>query len=290
MQTVSIRGYESTELYDCPCPLLWQQQVGRKTGASLQVTLGCSHNKCKFCSMYNYLTFQPIPLEWIEDTLEDIAEKTPDVTVVRLQDGNPLALPYEQLVSILELIHQYLPAVTDVGCSTRVTDFRNKTPEQLLRLRKLGVRQVSLGVESGDDWTLDRIEKGYHAADILGQCRKLDEAGIAYWMTFLNGAAGRSHSREHALHSAEIFSRCHPQLIGTGELILFPNTALREEADRGEFDPLTAEERTAELALFVEHLECDCIFATNHPAAAALCGADFLSRKAAIAAALRQAV
>ena len=59
------------------------------------------------------------------------------------------------------------------------------------------MREISLGVESGDDWTLDRIHKGYHAEDILEQCHKLEEAGIDYWMTFLNGVAGRSHSREH---------------------------------------------------------------------------------------------
>lgn len=65
------------------------------------------------------------------------------------------------------------------------------------------------------------------------------EAGIDYWMTFLNGVAGRSHNREHAIHSAEIFSQCKPMLVGTGGLTLFPGTPLLEEAQRGEFDPLS---------------------------------------------------
>ena len=86
------------------------------------------------------------------------------------------------------------------------------------------------GVESGDDWTLDRIHKGYHAEDILEQCHKLEKAGIDYWMTFLNGVAGREHSREHAIQSAKIFSQCKPMLVGTGGLTLFPGTPLLEEA------------------------------------------------------------
>jgi small subunit ribosomal protein S10 len=53
-----------------------------------------------------------------------------------------------------------------------------KTVDELKKLRALGMREVSLGVESGDDWTLDRIHKGYHATDIIEQCHKLEDAGI----------------------------------------------------------------------------------------------------------------
>ena len=100
-------------------------------------------------------------------------------------------------------------------------------------LKDLGLREISLGVESGDDWTLDRVNKGYHAEDIIEQCAKLTEAGIDFWMTFLNGVAGKEHSHDHAVNSARIFSQCHPMLVGTGGLTLFPGTPLLEEAQRG---------------------------------------------------------
>ena len=121
---------------------------------------------------------------------------------------------------------------------------------------------------------------------ILEQCHKLEEAGIDYWMTFLNGVTGRSHSREHALNSAKIFSQCRPMLVGTGGLKLFPGTPLLEEAQRGEFDPLTEKEMLEELKLFVENLNCDCSFITHHTVAANLTGPNFLSRKEKIVAAL----
>ena len=152
------------------------------------------------------------------------------------------------------------------------------------------MREISLGVESGDDWTLDRIHKGYHAQDILEQCHKLEEAGIDYWMTFLNGVAGRSHSREHAVNSAKIFSQCKPMLVGTGGLTLFPGTPLLAEAQRGEFDPLTEKEMLEELKLFVENLTVDCSFITHHTVAANLTGPSFLSRKDRIVAALDNAI
>ena len=109
-------------------------------------------------------------------------------------------------------------------------------------------------------------------------------------MTFLNGVAGRSHSREHAINSAKIFSQCKPMLVGTGGLTLFPGTPLLEEAQRGEFDPLTEKEMLEELKLFVEKLTVDCSLITHHTVAANLTGPDFLSRKDKIVAALDNAI
>ena len=196
-------------------------------------------------------------------------------------------MTYEKLAPILEKINQYLPQMEYIYASTRVTDIKNKTAGQLKSLRDMDLKEISLGVESGDDWTLDRIHKGYHAEDIIEQCSKLNEAGIDFWMTFLNGTAGREHSMDHAIHSAEIFSQCEPMLVGTGGLTLFPGTPLLEEAKRGEFDPLSEKEMLIELRTFAEHLTCDCSFITHHTISGKnLSGPDFLKRKEAILASL----
>ena len=253
----------------------------------LQITQGCTHNSCKFCTMYWDVKFQMQPLEWVEEDLRELAEIAPDAKTIQLLSANPLALSYDRLLPYLELIRKYLPKIEYVYAATRVTDIRNKTVEQLKSMKEMGVREISLGVESGDDWTLERINKGYHAADIIEQCHKLDEAGVAYWMTFLNGVAGKEHSRDHAVHSAEVFSQCHPMLVGTGGLTLFPGTPLLEEAQRGEFTPLSEKEMLEELRLFVENLTCDCTFITHHTVAGQnLTGPNFLQRKDKIIAAL----
>ena len=172
-----------------------------------------------------------------------------------------------------------------------MTDLRNKSVEQLRSLKDLGLDEVSMGTESGDDWTLDRVNKGYHAEDIIEQCGKLDEAGIRYWHTFLNGAAGREHSREHAVSSARVFSQTNPMVVGTGGLTLFPGTPLFDEAQRGEFDPLDERGMLEEVLLFVEGLTCDCAFITHHTIGGAnLTGPDFLGRKSDITAALRDEI
>ena len=244
----------------------------------LQVTQGCSHNCCKFCTMYKGIEFAPQPMELIEEDLREIAATTPDARTIQLLSGNPLALPYRMTKEILELIRKYLPKMEIAYNTGRVTDLRNKTVEQLRELRDLGMREVSLGVESGDDGTLARVNKGYTSQDILEQCHKLEEAGIDYWVTFLNGVAGRSHSREHAVNSAKIFNQCKPMLVGTGGLALFPGTPLLEETKRGEFDPLDERELMQELYWFMEELNVDCRFTTHHTSSLYLSG-PFLKNK-----------
>lgn len=256
----------------------------------LEITQGCTHNRCKFCTMYKGIPFKMSPAEWIEEDLKELAETDPDAETIQLLSANPLVLSYDKMAPILEMINRYLPKMKYIYTAGRVSDLNNKTVDELGKLKDLGMREISLGVESGDDWTLDRIHKGYHAEDILEQCHKLEEAGIEYWMTFLNGVAGRSHSYEHAVNSAKIFSRCKPMLVGTGGLMLFPGTPLLEEAQRGEFDPLSEKEMLQELKTFVENLNIDCIFITHHTVAANLTGPNFLGRKDKIIAALDYAI
>ena len=257
----------------------------------LEVTRGCTHNKCKFCTMYKGVKFGVPTMETIEEDLRELAATVPHARTIQLLSANPLALPYDKMAPILEKVNEYLPEMEHIYTVGRVTDLRNKSVEQLRSLRDLGMNEISLGTESGDDWTLDRVRKGYHAEDIIEQCAKLDEAGIRYWHTFLNGVAGRSHTREHAINSAKVFSQTNPMVVGTGGLTLFPGTPLLDEANHGEFDPLSEREMLEEALLFVENLTCDCTFITHHTIGGEnLTGPDFLGRKDAVIAALRDQI
>jgi len=255
----------------------------------IQITQGCTHNSCKFCTMYKGVPFKMQPMEWLEEDLQHLSRTVPHAKTIQLLSANPLALSFDRLMPRLELIKQYLPELEHIYASTRVSDIKNKTVEQLRKLKEIGVNEISLGVESGDDWTLQRINKGYTSQDILEQCHKLEEAGIEYWMTFLNGVAGREHSHEHAVNSALIFNQCKPMLVGTGGLVLFPGTPLLDEVHRGEFTPLTEREMMQELKTFLELLTCDCELNTHHTSSMNLSG-PFLPRKQQILEALQYGI
>lgn len=255
----------------------------------IQVTQGCTHNTCKFCSMYTDLKFGMQPMEWFVEDLKELQTTVPHAKTIQLLSANPLALSFDKLMPRLKLIRGYLPELEHMYTQTRVADIKNKTVEQLRELKDIGVNEISLGVESGDDWTLQRINKGYTANDIIEQCHKLEEAGIRYWMTFLNGVAGREHSHEHAVNSALIFNQCKPMLVGTGGLTLFPDTQLAKEAKEGTFTPLTERELMQELWTFLSHLTCDCELNTHHTSSMNLSG-PFLSRKQEILDALQYGI
>lgn len=245
----------------------------------LQVTQGCTHNRCKFCTMYKDVRFRPQPMELIEEDLQELSNLAPKSKTIQLLSANPLVMTYNKLRPIMEKINEYLPEIEYIYAATRVSDLKNKTVEELESLRELGLREISLGVESGDDWTLERVNKGYSSQDIIEQCQKLTDAGIDFWMSFLNGVAGKEHSMDHAINSANIFSECNPMLVGTGGLTLFEGTPLLDESRKGEFTPLTEKEMLIELKTFVEHLDCDCYFITHHTVSASLSGPNFLDRK-----------
>ncbi|WQH63952.2 radical SAM protein [Methanosphaera sp. ISO3-F5] len=214
--------------------------------------------------MYSGITFRPSPIEWIREDLMEIASVYPETSRLQLVGADPFCLDFNRLNNICDLVHEYLPHVEIMTMAARVDNMRNKSVEQLEILKDKGMSEVNIGVESGDDNTLKRINKGYKSKDILEQCGKLDDAGISYWLTFLNGAGGRSLSYDHASNSAEIFSQLHPIVVGTGGLVLFEGTVLRSEFDAGLFDMCSERELMEELLLFVENLDFDGRFITHH--------------------------
>ena len=217
----------------------------------LEITQGCTHNKCKLCNMYKDIQFRTSPIEWIEEDLMEMRDSYPDIDRLQLLSANPFCLSFDRLDKICDLVNKYLPNVEIMTMAARVTNIMNNSVEELKTLKEKGMVEVNIGAESGDDWTLNRINKGYQPKDIIEQCNKLDEAGIDYWLTFLNGVAGREHSKEHAINSAKIFSQTNPIVVGTGGLTLFEGTQLREEYEQGLFEPLDEKGLMEELKLFL---------------------------------------
>ena len=110
----------------------------------LEITQGCTHNKCKFCTMYKDVPFKMSPMEWIEEDLQELAQTDPDATTIQLLSANPLVLSYDRLAPILEMINRYLPKMEYIYLAGRVTDLKNKTVEELKKLKDLGMREISL--------------------------------------------------------------------------------------------------------------------------------------------------
>lgn len=229
----------------------------------LQVTVGCSHNKCAFCSIYD-TPFAVSPMAEIEEDLAEVRDAYPTCPRVFLLNGDAFALPYETLKAIALKIREYLPDCRIISMYASIGNVRNKTVEQLRDLRSLCIAKLTIGVESGDDTVLARINKGYAAKDIIEQCAKLDAAGIPYNFIYLLALAGHGGGEKNALESARIFNQANPTHIGATSLTLRPGSELYDDALAGRFREAREMERARELLTLIENLNIDVFFAANH--------------------------
>lgn len=232
----------------------------------LPVTVGCSHNQCSFCTMYRDVTFRVLPMEWVEAYIDQAAPYANHIRRVFLENGDPFVLSAERLEEIALLIRKKLPRVQTIAMYASISNIRSKTDEQLRRLRSLGINELNIGVESGLDAALMRMNKGYTAQEALEQLLRLKNAGFDYGANVIFGAAGPHQRDENALQTAELLNATQPYLIFTGTIHADPGCPLYDEMKRGQFQENTLAEYLEEEDLFLKNLELkDCLYFGLHP-------------------------
>lgn len=236
----------------------------------LEVTAGCTHHKCKFCTLYDDIPFKfrMTPLEDIEADLKEAKGQfrlwTPHkVSRTFLVGANPFVLNASRLLEIATLIHQYFPSNQTIGCFSRVTDITLKADEELLELKKAGYDGLTIGIETGDDKALEFMHKGYLSADILIQCKRLDRVGISYNFFTLTGVSGAGNGEQGAKATADICNQLHPQIVGASMLTIYPNSELYQEIQKGNWQEEAEIEKYRELSALVENLNIPVWFAAG---------------------------
>ena len=202
----------------------------------LQVTVGCSRNKCTFCGTYQGERFRIKSDATIMADIDFAAHHCRRQRRVFLCDGDVLVVPQQRLVAILEAINLKLPWVTRVGTYANAKSIAMKSVKELEALSELQLGIAYLGLESGDDVTLKAISKGAGSETMIAMGRKLRAAGIKLSVTVLLGIAGPERSAVHARESGRVLSAIDPEYVGALSLMLIPGTALEKEHRRGDFE------------------------------------------------------
>ena len=246
----------------------------------LEVTAGCTHHKCKFCTLYNDLPFKfrMSPLEDVESDLQEAQLWSTDpiaLLTARFQGlprperiqrafltgANPFVLKSERLLAIADLIRQYVPSIKTIGCFARITDVTLKSDEELASLHQAGYDGLTIGIETGDDEALQFMNKGYTAADIVKQCQRLDQAGIHYSFFYLVSISGAGRGEIGAKATADVCNQLHPTLIGVNMLTIYPDSELYQEIQRGNWKEESEIEKYKEIRTLLESLEIPTQFA-----------------------------
>lgn len=230
----------------------------------LQVTAGCSHNKCIFCGAYKNTPFR-IRHECIDADLDYAAQNCRHQNRVFLADGDALILPFPQLLNILQNIKIKLPWVHRVSLYANGKAIRSKTEEQLLALKKLGLDRIYLGLESGNDTVLNFIKKKETACSMIAAAQKIKNSGLFLSVTILLGIGGKKYSQEHARNTGDVISRMSPNQVAALSLMPLSNTSLYQLIKKGEFVLPDKIELLQELKTIIEHITLDRVqFYANH--------------------------
>ncbi|QXM06332.1 radical SAM protein [Crassaminicella indica] len=231
----------------------------------IQATIGCSHNKCTFCSMYKDKNFRMRKMEEIIEDLEMARDYYKYVKRIFLADGNALSLKTEYLKMILLKIKELFPECERVGIYSAPKDILRKTIDELKALKELGLGIAYLGVESGSDKILKHINKGVTSEEMIKAGQKMVQAGIPLSVTLISGLGGKEKWLEHAIESARVINAINPQYLGLLTLLVQSGTKMYDEVQKGEFKLLNPKEVILETKELINNLNVkDCIFRSNH--------------------------
>lgn len=232
----------------------------------VQVTIGCSHNKCTFCNMYKAKQFK---VRKPEEVLEDLAWARSHYNRVErifLCDGDALCLANHKLLVILDYIKEHFPECERVTTYGRATDVIRKTDEELRELKEHGLEMVYIGAESGSQKILDKVNKGETREELIEGVQRLEKAGIKTSVTFISGLAGPDDWEEHAIETGKMIAEMNASYVSLLTLMLQPPAPLLDDYREGKFKLLTAEEVLAETCLMLQYARPSkpCVFRSNH--------------------------
>ncbi len=232
----------------------------------LPVTLGCSHNKCTFCGTFTGIKFRIRPLEDIKQDIDKVAEHYNwSMRRVFLENGDALICPQRRLVEVLKYLNQKFPRLDKIGTYATPQSALIKSVDELKELNQLGLKIAYLGVETGDEALLKKINKGASYDEIVEAGRKIKQAGITLSVTVILGLGGIEGSKKHALGTARILTALDPDFAGALTLMLVPGTPLHKEWEDGKFTIISPFQSLEELKLIIENSSfTNCFFTANH--------------------------
>ncbi len=231
----------------------------------LQTTVGCSHNKCTFCGSYKDKRFRIKDWDIIEKDIQFAARHMRDNKRLFLMDGDTLIMPQRKLTALLDRINSQMPWLERIGSYANAKSIRKKSVEELQALRQKKLSILYLGLESGADKVLSRVNKGSTAQEMVHLGQKVKQAGIKLSVTVLLGLAGRQDAQEHARATGEVLSSIDPDYVGALTVMLIPGTELYKDYEQGRFELPEQTEILQELRTMLEYTHLSRgLFISNH--------------------------
>ncbi|MCB2195200.1 MAG: B12-binding domain-containing radical SAM protein [Bacteroidetes bacterium] len=250
-------------------PIQYDEPVFRPPAESrsaiVQATIGCSWNKCAFCEMYTSKKFRVRPFNDVKSDIVQLAKVYKGVRKVFLADGDAFVLSASKLIPLLDEINNQFGKIQRISSYALPKDILNKTDEELLQLKKGGLKLLYIGIETGDDELLKLINKGETSKSTVEGIQKAHRAGMDTSIMIINGLGGKNYAKQHAVASAEIINQLNPKFLSTLTLSMPYGEEHFQKRFHGEYKQQTIVELYDELKLFIEKLDVkNVIYRSNH--------------------------
>lgn len=231
----------------------------------VQVTIGCSQNRCIFCNMFKEKRFRIRKVEEVLEDLQDARDRYQYVEKIFLADGDALVCKMKDLERILNFIQQNFKECKQVTLYGSPRSILMKKQYELKKLKELGISMIYMGLESGNDEVLAYMKKGVTSQEMIEAANKVKNANIRLSVTAISGLGGRRLWREHAKDTGLVLSQMKPDYVGLLTLMIEEDLPLYDKIRDGEFEILNPYDILIETKEMLKYMDCpDCIFRSNH--------------------------
>jgi len=215
--------------------------------------------------MYKMKKFRIRKFDDIKRDVLECARIEPYTRRIFLADGDALVIKTDQLSKILRLLYSKFQNLERVTIYANPSNILRKSSAELKQLREDGLDILYLGVESGNDDILKKINKGATRAEILEAGKKALDAGFPVSVTVILGLGGKLMSDEHITDTASLCSEMNPTYVSALSLMLGPLEHYYQQLMGPDFEFIDKIGMLKEVRLLVDKLQTDgCVFRTNH--------------------------
>ena len=229
----------------------------------LQIDEGCPYNRCTFCSMYSNTPYKKRSLDEIREIVT--AESQYPAKRIFLADGDVLRRPFEELRDILELLNETFPSAVRINTYATGSAILDKTPDQLRILRNMKLHTLYMGLESGDEPTLQTVRKGESASKMIQAAKMAQSENLHMSVMVLLGLAGADRSEAHAANTAKALNQMQPRLLSFLRVVPIPGSGFQKQIESGEITQLSERGNVEELRSIIAGLELSrTVLRANH--------------------------
>jgi len=231
----------------------------------IQVTLGCSWNKCAFCEMYTSKQFRARKEEDIFADIHAFKPYANQIKKVFLADGDAMVLSTNKLLRILTELKNTFPKLHRISAYASPRNLNNKSVQEMKELNQAGLSLIYVGIESGDNKVLKMVNKGENFTSIVSGLNKSKQAKINSSVIIINGLGGKELTKQHAINSAKILNETQPKYASTLVLSTYKGIDYYKNRINERFTQLNLQELLEEMKVFIENTNLhETIFRSDH--------------------------